>query len=240
MDEEIETTIPAENAMEAKSVPMTPSSSRSSAEDDSDAKSDIETVATTDDEGDVNRGVTTDVLLKPEPATEKTQSLEKDSTEASEPASSESTKGISTAEAEKHYISLNQYLLPKIRLLKILLQTDFLAGCIIIGNTIILGGLNSLKSSTATQLTAAILELIINQTFDANGVMRLLVMHLFYEFFTQMISGINCYARRRARRPMQKRLGTDLMLAFGSLPFEMMLNKETSRDFAEVYLPICR
>lgn len=240
MDEEIESMIPAENAMEAKSVPMTPSSSRSSAEDDSDAKSDIETVATTDDEGDVNRDVTAEVLSKPEPATEKTQTLEKDTNEASEPALTEPKKDISAAEVEKHYISLNQYLLPKIRLLKILLQTDFLAGCIIIGNTIILGGLNSLKSSTATQLTAAILELIINKTFDANAITRLLVMHLFYEFCTQTISGINCYARRRARRPMQKRLGTDLMLAFGSLPYEMMLNKETSRDFAEVCAPICR
>ena len=218
------------------SVPMSTSSSRSSAEtpDDSDYRSDSDTSATSGDEDNFKTQETPESTSTSEPTVKEPQVADAEKVEA--PIAIISPTGADLDEqSAKQYVSLHQFLLPKVRLLRILLQIDPLAGSIIIGNTIAVGFLNSLKASTATVLTAAILELILTKKTDTQLILRLLCMHLIYEVCIHIMSGINCYAHRRARRPLQKKLGTDLMKAYAALPYEMMLNKEISRDFAEVY-----
>src|SRR5579862_470400 len=222
-----------EEKTETKSIAMSPSSSRSSAEEDeSDHRSDTDTTATSEDERDLKSEQSSETTTGRTEKTEKSQS----SVKIESPSSSSSPRVIPAADpeqSEKQYLSLHQYLLPKLRLLKILLEIDLFAGCIIIGNTVLDGFLNSLKTSTATLLTAAILELIMTKQTDARLIIRLLTLHLIYEFCGQTLSALNCYARRRAKRPLQKKLGLDLMKAYAALPYEMMLNKEIGRDFTE-------
>jgi hypothetical protein len=220
-----------EEKTETKSIAMSPTSSRSSAEEDeSDHRSDTDTTATSEDERDLKSEQISETTIERTEKTEKSQNSVK-----IEPPSSSSPRVIPAADpeqSEKQYLSLHQYLLPKLRLLKILLEIDLFAGCIIIGNTVLDGFLNSLKTSTATLLTAAILELIMTKQTDARLIIRLLTL-LIYEFCGQTLSALNCYARRRAKRPLQKKLGLDLMKAYAALPYEMMLNKEIGRDFTE-------
>jgi hypothetical protein len=216
------------------SVPMTPSSStQSSIEDDSDYRSDSDTSATSDDEEEPK-------TLEKSKSESTDKDTVKDSISEKEKSTSTSVSLTPTGEdleqSEKQYLSLHQFLLPKLRMLKILMEIDPLAGTIIIGNTIIQGFLNSLKASTGTVLTAAILELIMNKKSDTHLLLRLLGMHLIYGICDQILSALNCVAHRRARRPIQKKLGVDLMKAYAALPYEMMLNKEISREFAEVRL----
>lgn len=220
-----------EEKTETKSIAMSPTSSRSSAEEDgSDHRSDTDTIATSEDECDLKSEQIFETTTGRTEKTEKSQSSVKIESPSSSPRV---IPAADPEQSEKQYLSLHQYLLPKLRLLKILLEIDLFAGCIIIGNTVLDGFLNSLKTSTATLLTAAILELIMTKQTDARLIIRLLTLHLIYEFCGQTLSALNCYARRRAKRPLQKKLGLDLMKAYAALPYEMMLNKEIGRDFTE-------
>src|SRR5579871_3818731 len=165
-----------EEKTETKSIAMSPTSSRSSAEEDgSDHRSDTDTIATSEDECDLKSEQIFETTTGRTEKTEKSQSSVKIESPSSSPRV---IPAADPEQSEKQYLSLHQYLLPKLRLLKILLEIDLFAGCIIIGNTVLDGFLNSLKTSTATLLTAAILELIMTKQTDARLIIRLLTLHL--------------------------------------------------------------
>jgi hypothetical protein len=124
--------------------------------------------------------------------------------------------------------------LPKLLIMKVAFEVDAFAGCIVIGSTIVTGGINSMKTATSTLVTAAMLELIVNHAWDKAAVTALVVKLILLEVTTQFIFGLTRYAERRARRPLQKRLSGDLMIAFNSLPYQMMQNKDIAEQFQNV------
>jgi hypothetical protein len=132
-------------------------------------------------------------------------------------------------------VSWSDILIPKIRIIKILFEVDFVAGCIVTVNTILQGLINSMKTTAETALTASVLELIMTKTFDSETIARLLVRRLLLQAVFHGLLALNRSAHRRARRPLQKKLQVDLMQAYGDLPYEMMLDKKITRKFSDVF-----
>src|SRR5262245_11375136 len=190
--------------MEEMSVLLSPTaSSDGTLEDDIFDHEDAGTTATTDDENE--NGATAEnsdnPLIEMAPSSEKAVAIESSANPASET--------IPDPPPEDQEYTMKEYLLPKFQIIKILFQVDFLAGCIVIGNTIISGGINSLKVATSTELTAAILELIVNKIWDRKLLASLLMQHLFYDILLQISNGLSDYARRRSNKPLRKRLSVD-------------------------------
>ena len=137
-------------------------------------------------------------------------------------------------------VSWSDIFVPKIRILKILFEVDFVAGCIVTVNTILQGFINSLKTMTETALTASVLELIMTKTFDSERIMKLLVRRIVLQAVFHCLLALNHYAHRRSRRPLQKKLQVDIMQSYGNLSYEMMMDKKITNNFRNVFSILMR
>jgi hypothetical protein len=134
----------------------------------------------------------------------------------------------------KNGLSVQETLGQKLKFFKTLLQVDRLASCLIILYTVLRGGINCMKTFTETQLSACLLELIVTHSVNKSAIFSLLIRHLILHIISFGLWTCNAYARRKLRRPFQKKLHVELMEAFASLSYELMLNKKTTDDFYEV------
>lgn len=134
--------------------------------------------------------------------------------------------------------SWSDIFVPKIRLIRILLELDFIAGCILIVNTMLQGGINSMKTTSETKLTASMLELIVTKKFDPEATVKLLFRLIVLQVVFHSLAALNQYAQRRSRRPLQKRLLVDLMEGYANLPYEMMSDQKVDMKFFMVFFHI--
>jgi hypothetical protein len=215
-----------------QSTPMSSPTFSSQGENGTDESSEFGDVDTAPTSGDED-----------EPLNEKSPKTSENSTQVDSPSekcpppvvpSSPSQNQTSDAPKVKR-VSWSDIFIPKIKIIKILFEVDFVAGCIVTVNTILQGFINSMKTTAETALTASVLELIMTKTFDSETITRLLVRRILLQAVFHCLLALNHYAHRRSRRPLQKKLQVDIMQAYADLPYEMMLDKKISNNFIQVF-----
>ena len=133
-----------------------------------------------------------------------------------------------------HRLPISELFKPKIKLLMMLLEIDFFAGCIIISNTVLSGGINSIKTANQTQLAAAVMEIILAKTIDTKGIFIILLQHVLLQLLFQSLLAFSVYAYGRSRRPLRKALHIQLMQSYTCLPYDVMVDKHTREQFRMV------
>jgi hypothetical protein len=215
-----------------QSTPLLSPTLSSQGDDESSEFGEVDTAPTSEDEdGPLNdRSANTS-----ENSTQVNSASEKCPTPAV-PSSPSQKQTSNTAKPTR--VSWSDVFVPKLRILKILFEVDFVAGCIVTVNTILQGFINSLKTMTETALTASVLELIMTKTFDSERTMKLLVRRIVLQAVFHCLLALNHYAHRRSRRPLQKKLQVDMMKSYGDLSYEMMMDKKITNDFRNVFFNI--
>jgi hypothetical protein len=131
-------------------------------------------------------------------------------------------------------IPISELFIPKVKLLKLLLEIDFSAGCVIIGNTFLSGALLSLKTHTSTQLSASMMQILITKTIDTQELSSILIQHVLFQIIFQGLLLITAYAYKRASRPLRKAMHIELMEAYTSMPYQIMMTREIGDQFRKV------
>jgi hypothetical protein len=78
------------------------------------------------------------------------------------------------------------------------------------------------------------MQILLTKTISTRETTKLLLQHLLFEVVIHGLQAFTTYAFRRTRLPLRKALHVDLMNAFTSLPYDMMMDKQIMHQFRKV------